>query len=78
LIGVYFKTLKIKYLSYCNNLSSFQVVSLDSPEAMFDYVAPEFVTPDMGGNLEFDANEWTQNRCVSFLIETAFKSGLSG
>ncbi|XP_060592948.1 guanine nucleotide exchange factor DBS-like, partial [Ruditapes philippinarum] len=42
----------------------YKVVSLDSPEAMFDYVAPEFVTPDMGGNLEFDANEWTQNRCA--------------
>lgn len=32
---------------------------------MFEYVASEFVTTDMGGQLEFDASEWTQNRSVS-------------
>lgn len=40
---------------------------MDTPEAMFDYIASEFVTTDMGGQLEFDANEWTQNRSVSDL-----------
>ncbi|KAH3806394.1 hypothetical protein DPMN_134715, partial [Dreissena polymorpha] len=40
----------------------YKVVSMDTPEEMFDWVDAEMVTTDMGGQLEFDANEWTQNR----------------
>ena len=41
---------------------------MDTPEQMFEYeyVDPSCVTGDMGGQLEFDANEWTQNRSVSY------------
>ena len=41
------------------------MVSIDTPEAMFEYIDAENVTTDMGGELEFDAMEWTQNRSVS-------------
>ena len=35
---------------------------------MFDYVDADMVTTDMGGSLEFDAQEWTQNRAVCGLV----------
>jgi len=44
------------------------VLSIDSSEKMFDYVDADMVTTDMGGSLEFDAQEWTQNRAVCGLV----------
>ena len=35
---------------------------------MFEYIEEDKVTTDMGGTLEFDANEWTQHRSVSNLL----------
>jgi hypothetical protein len=32
---------------------------------MFEYIEAENIPVEMGGKLEFDANEWTQNRAVS-------------
>ncbi|XP_052783921.1 guanine nucleotide exchange factor DBS-like isoform X3 [Mya arenaria] len=40
----------------------YKVVSIDTPEEMFAHISADMVTTDMGGNLEFDAEEWTQNR----------------
>ncbi|XP_053404393.1 guanine nucleotide exchange factor DBS-like isoform X2 [Mercenaria mercenaria] len=51
-----------EYRSKFKEELEYKVVSLDTPESMFDYIAPEYVTPDMGGQLEFDAIEWTQHR----------------
>ena len=43
-----------------------QVISIDSPPEMFEYIGEDKITTDMGGTLEFDANEWTQHRSVSY------------
>lgn len=31
---------------------------------MFDYISEDQITTDVGGQLEFDANEWTQHKSV--------------
>ena len=42
-----------------------QVISVNSPSEMYDYIEDSSVTTDVGGTLEFDATEWTQHRSVS-------------
>ena len=46
-----------------------QVVSINTPSEMFEYIEEDKVTTEMGGTLEFDANEWTQHRSVSTRLE---------
>ena len=41
-----------------------QVILCDSPVAMLDYVDPSQLTYDVGGAIDYDPNEWTQNRAV--------------
>ncbi|KAL8567172.1 hypothetical protein ACOMHN_046582 [Nucella lapillus] len=40
----------------------FKVVLCDGPEEMGDYIENSQLTPDLGGQLTFDTNEWTQHR----------------
>lgn len=46
-----------------------QVVLCNEPAEMFDYISEDQITTDVGGQLEFDANEWTQHKsvCISTL-----------
>lgn len=41
-----------------------QVVLCNEPVEMFDYICEDQLTTDVGGQLEFDANEWTQHKSV--------------
>ena len=45
-------------------LSLLQVVLCNEPTEMFDYINEDQITTDVGGQLEFDANEWTQHKSV--------------
>ena len=38
---------------------------MNSPSEMYEYIDDACITTDVGGALEFDANEWTQHRSVS-------------
>ena len=40
------------------------MILCDSPVAMLDYVDPSQLTYDVGGAIDYDPNEWTQNRAV--------------
>lgn len=40
----------------------FKVVLCNEPVEMFDYICEDQLTTDVGGQLEFDANEWTQHK----------------
>uniref|UniRef100_K1PGD3 Putative guanine nucleotide exchange factor MCF2L2 n=1 Tax=Magallana gigas TaxID=29159 RepID=K1PGD3_MAGGI len=40
----------------------FKVVLCNEPAEMFDYISEDQITTDVGGQLEFDANEWTQHK----------------
>ncbi|KAL3847149.1 hypothetical protein ACJMK2_018078, partial [Sinanodonta woodiana] len=40
----------------------FKVVSISSPEEMFEYVDTSQMTSDFGGIIQFDPKEWTQHR----------------
>ena len=37
----------------------------NEPKEMFDYIEPDQLTKDVGGELEYNANEWTQHKSVS-------------
>lgn len=41
-----------------------QVVLCNEPAEMFDYISEDQISTDVGGQLEFDANEWTQHKSV--------------
>ena len=45
-------------------LTLLQVVLCNEPTEMFDYISEDQITTDVGGQLEFDANEWTQHKSV--------------
>ncbi|XP_048744729.2 guanine nucleotide exchange factor DBS-like isoform X3 [Ostrea edulis] len=40
----------------------FKVVLCNEPSEMLDYISEDQITTDVGGKLEFDANEWTQHK----------------
>ncbi|XP_062575742.1 guanine nucleotide exchange factor DBS-like isoform X1 [Saccostrea cucullata] len=40
----------------------FKVVLCNEPSEMLDYISEDQLTSDVGGKLEFDANEWTQHK----------------
>ncbi|KAK3596722.1 hypothetical protein CHS0354_025019 [Potamilus streckersoni] len=40
----------------------FKVVSISSPEEMFEYVDASQMTSEFGGSIQFDPMEWTQHR----------------
>ncbi|XP_041350720.1 guanine nucleotide exchange factor DBS-like isoform X2 [Gigantopelta aegis] len=42
----------------------FKVILCDSPVAMLDYVDPSQLNYDVGGAIDYDPNEWTQNRAA--------------
>ena len=49
-------------------------MSINTPSEMFEYIEEDKVTTEMGGTLEFDANEWTQHRSVSTRLEKVIES----
>ncbi|XP_021347383.1 guanine nucleotide exchange factor DBS-like isoform X3 [Mizuhopecten yessoensis] len=42
----------------------FKVVMCNDPNQMFEYIDPSQLTKEVGGQLEYDANEWTQHRAA--------------
>jgi len=43
----------------------------NEPDQLYEYIDPAMLTSEVGGQLEYDANEWTQHRSVrtNFLLK---------